>query len=347
MIIKLRWLIFTLTISIISFGIGSVWTVTAEGKEPPKPEKVEMEFNIGSEPLSYYPFPIHAKQDFYRLSKPADLIPKKTAFDQQGIPMYQEKEGKPLYNHPVRLANNIINFITSYQMTKDERYLREAKKYARRLSDIAVEKDGALFFPYDFDLYLHNIPTEHMKPRWYSGMAQGQALSAFVRLYRITHDPKYRMLADKTYLSFTQLKSKDHPWWVTMVDDNGHYWIEEYPMEKPTHVLNGFIFAIFGLYDYYQLTKKEETKVLLQASITTVYDNIERYRVPDDASRYGLKLPHQSTHYHQVHTEQLETLYHMTGDPYFHEMSHTFHHDWYGWPAKIKRQVNKVKAIFE
>ncbi|MBA4544678.1 MULTISPECIES: hypothetical protein [Thermoactinomyces] len=65
-------------------GIGTVWTERAEATE------------------------------VYRLPKPADLIPKHTAFDQEGIPMYQEKEGKPLYNHPVRLANNIINFITSY-----------------------------------------------------------------------------------------------------------------------------------------------------------------------------------------------------------------------------------------
>ncbi|WP_281364100.1 hypothetical protein [Thermoactinomyces mirandus] len=27
-------------------------------------------------------------------------------------------------------------------------------------------------------------------------------------------------------------------------------------------------------------------------------------------------------------------------------MSEKLHHDWFGLPAKIKRQVNKVKAIF-
>lgn len=183
--------------------------------------------------------------------------------------------------------------------------MKEAEKYAQRLMDIAVEPNGAIYFPYDFEVYLHNLPTEHLKPRWYSGMARGQALSAFVRLYQETDDPKYLHWVDKVFHSFLQKKSDNQPIWVNMVDD-GYYWIEEYPMEQPTKVLNGFIFAIYGLYDYYQLTGKEEAKALLQASLTTVYDHIEKYRKKDDASLYGLKLDHQSLHYHLVHIEQLK-----------------------------------------
>jgi hypothetical protein len=349
-----RWIWMVISISMVALSVAGWWTVTVQGEAPIKSEKEHRHFQISSThpKMNQYPFQIKAidtKQDFYRLMKPAPLKPLKTEFDQYGIPMYQKEDGtdNTLYNHPVRLAHNIINFITSYKMTNDKRYLTEAKKYAQRLSDIAVEQDGAIFFPYDFAINLHDLPTEQMKPRWYSGMAQGQALSAFVRLYQITHDTNYLKLADKTYLSLRQLKSKKHPIWVSMIDQQGYFWMEEYPMEKPSHILNGFIFSIFGLYDYYQVSKQEEVKEFIQASITTVYDNIERYRVPDDASYYGLKLDHQSKHYHHVHTDQLETLFHITGDSYFHEMSQTFHHDWYGWPAKIKRQVKKVKAIFK
>lgn len=339
-----RWIIVSLCVAVCCIGL---WRINVQGGEPMKPKKKQTHLRFTSPAIQStrkYEFSlriIKRQQDFYHLNEPVPLTPK-SVLDSEGIPMYRKEQ--KLYNHPVRLAHNAINFITSYQLTDDRRYLDEAEKYVQRLAKIAVEQDGAMiFFPYDFDVYLHNIPTEHMKPRWYSGMAQGQALSAFVRLYQITHDPNLLTLADKTYLSLTQLKSSDLPIWVSMLDEQGYFWIEEYPMDEPTHVLNGFIFAIFGLYDYYQITKKEEVKELLQASITTVYDHIDRYRVPDGASRYGLKHPHQSKHYHHVHMDQLETLYHMTGESYFREVRQQFHHDWYGLPAKIYRQVDKVR----
>lgn len=321
----------------------------ARGDSPDKPDKKTITVSVPQlRNAVIYDFAIRSikpEQDFYHLTKPVELKPANTAFDDEGIPMYRNGKGKPMYNHPVRLAHNSINFLKSYHMTQDFRYVNEAKKYVQRLADIAVEQNGAIYFPYEFEVYLHNLPTEHLKPRWYSGMAQGQALSAFVRLYQETDDPKYLKWADKTFQSFMQLRSDGAPIWVNMMDD-GYYWIEEYPMEKPTKVLNGFIFAIYGLYDYYQLTEKEEAKALLQASLTTIYDHIEEYRNIDDASLYGLKLDHRSLHYHLVHIEQLKALYHITGEQYFLDMSEQFYDDWYGLPSKIKRQAGKVKAIF-
>lgn len=338
----LCWFLVPFLVALLVF---TYWMLPVQGESVVKPKKETVSASMLPN-VNIYDFAIRSipsNQDFYHLDKPVNLKPEKTAFDAEGIPMYQEEEGKPIYNHPVRLAHNAIHFLKSYEMTHDPRYLNEAKRYVERLMKIAVVQDGALYFPYDFDLYLHNLPTEHLKPRWYSGMAQGQTLSALVRLYQVTGDEKYRKGADQVFQSLLQTK-KDHPIWVTMVDDHD-YWIEEYPMEKPTHVLNGFIFSIYGLYDYVQLTNNEQAKILLKASLTTVYDHIEQYRKKNDASRYGLKLDQQSLHYHLVHIEQLKDLYHMTGDRYFLDMSETFYQDWYGWPAKIKRQLEKIKGF--
>lgn len=344
---RIKKLLLILTVAFLTIILCFV---SVQGDSLSKPDKKPITSPVPEwQNVLIYNFAIHSikpDQDFYRLSKPADLKPANSAFDKEGIPMYQKGKGKPMYNHPVRLAHHSINFLESYHMTKDYRYVKEAEKYAQRLVDIAVEQNGAMYFPYEFEVYLHNLPTEYLKPGWYSGMAQGQALSAFVRLYQETDDPKYLEWADKVFQSFRQPKSDGVPIWVSMVDD-GYYWIEEYPMEKPTKVLNGFIFAIYGLYDYYQLTGKEEAKVLLLASLTTIYDHIEKYRNKDDASFYGLKLDHRSVHYHLVHIEQLKALHDITGEQYFLDMSEQFHHDWYGLPAKVKRQVGKVKDIFD
>ena len=37
---------------------------------------------------------------------------------------------------------------------------------------------------------------------------------------------------------------------VLVEDDRGHVWIEEYLVDPPSHILNGFIWALWGVYDY-------------------------------------------------------------------------------------------------
>lgn len=315
------------------------FSTDVQGVKQPLPKET---WTFQGQKIYIHPFTIRSiSQDYYYLDKPVPVIPNNTALDDQGIPMFRDKKTNKLYQHPVRLAHHTINNLTSYQMTKDPRYLENARKYTQRLADIAVIKEEAMFFPYEFDVYLHNIPTEHMESPWYSGMAQGQALSAFVRMYQVTKEEKYLVWAHQVFESFKHLKRKNHKEWVVMVDQH-YYWIEEYPLEEPTKVLNGYIFAIFGLYDYYQLTKNEEAKLLLQASLTTIYDHIALYRQKNDISLYGLKHDHQSMYYHTVHINQLQSLYRITGDPYFQEMSEIFHDDWYGFTAKIKRNIKQI-----
>ena len=48
---------------------------------------------------------------------------------------------------------------------------------------------------------------------------------------------------------------------VTFKDQKGDIWIEEYIMKNnPTHILNGFIWGLWGIYDYWLLTKNEDLK---------------------------------------------------------------------------------------
>lgn len=37
-------------------------------------------------------------------------------------------------------------------------------------------------------------------------------------------------------------------------DDRGHVWIEEYLVDPPSHILNGFIWGLWGVYDYAKWT---------------------------------------------------------------------------------------------
>jgi hypothetical protein len=250
--------------------------------------------------------------------------------DKQGIPLYNY-QNRGYYYQPVFLSQKTLHLLSSYINSEERAYLKRADLYARKMVELADEYDGALFFPYEFDNPLSKKGPGGerivMKAPWYSGMAQGQALSVFSRLYSLTKNEEYLEIAHKIFNSFLCRERKDSPW-VVYVDKKSYLWIEECPNEDRINILNGFIFGIYGIYDYYQLTRDERSKILFQAAVTTIKRYIHLFRNPGDRSWYCLGKFHKTTPlYHNVHVEQLEMLYKMTGDEYFMKMSLRFYRD--------------------
>ena len=120
---------------------------------------------------------------------------------------------------------------------------------------ISLAIDSTLLFPYSYNYDFYD--RDRMVAPWYSGMAQGKVLSLFSRLYELTSNKDFLIIADKIYGSFYRLKAT-HSDWVSCIDQDGNLWIEEYPHIQPSHVLNGMVFAIFGIYDYYIINKTED-----------------------------------------------------------------------------------------
>ena len=109
-----------------------------------------------------------------------------------------------IWEHPVaQIQYGLIN-LNSYRLTKNRAYLDIAVANAQRNIDRKVESAGAWYYPYDFDFAVHGDTTETLKAPWYSAMAQGQALSLFVRLYEYTKDEKWKAAADATFASLRQ-----------------------------------------------------------------------------------------------------------------------------------------------
>jgi hypothetical protein len=167
-----------------------------------------------------------------------------------------------------------------------------------------------------------------MRAPWFSGMAQGQILSAIARLYEITKNQKYDSVCVKIFNSFKRFKGQHDPW-IVHIDEHGYYWIEEYPEHDPNHVLNGFVFALFGLYDYYLLHKDPDVKKYLLAGITTVADHLVLYRRPDKPSFYCLKYNVFYPEYHLVHTDQIKFLQKLTQDKYIQNMYEIYYQDYH------------------
>jgi len=249
--------------------------------------------------------------------------------DENGIALHV-RNGDTTY-HPVVLAQYMLRYTNSYYLTQNQEYLDLANKYLDKLlEDAYYDTDSAPFFPYTFDFELHGDYSQVMKAPWFSAMAQGQVLSAVVDLYDITKDEKYKKIANQIYNSF-QLRTKDCKYWVAVANADQYLWLEEYPMNRFNNTLNGAIFAIYGIYDYYRINKSDSVKVFLQGAITTIHDNIMKYRIKGSYSKYCLKHAVPSKEYHKIHIAQLKQLYKITNDEYFKEVADTFTNDFYDY----------------
>jgi hypothetical protein len=185
-----------------------------------------------------------------------------------------------------------------------------------------VRQGGALYLPYRFDFPLHGNPNASMRAPWYSGMAQGQALSLFVRLHEVTGDRRWLDAADAVFRTFLMLRptggAPGTPW-IAFVDEAGYYWPEEYPDAIPDRTFNGIVFAAYGLIDYHFATADPDALRLAQATLTTALAALPQIRVLGQVSRYCLEHGVQDERYHRVHIGQMRTLARITADPRFAE----------------------------
>nr|NIO19363.1 hypothetical protein [Candidatus Aenigmarchaeota archaeon] len=103
-------------------------------------------------------------------------------------------------------------------------------------------------------------------------------------------------------------------------DERGDTWFEEYVVFPPTHILNGFIWASWGVFDYFVAKGESVAERLFHQAIQTLCANIHRY----DAGFWslyeqsGTKLKMlASPFYHHLHIVQLKILHQLTGEEIF------------------------------
>jgi hypothetical protein len=259
--------------------------------------------------------------------------------DVQGVPdIHEASIGDQTGHFPLRTARWLLRLLHCYRVSEDEGYLERAEEMsAAFLEDAVTDEEGMPYFPYRVD---KGGSSAQMEAPWFSGMVQGVALSAYTYFHELTGDDRHREHADRVFRSFTTLERHTDGPWTSMVDD-GYYWVEEYPADPPTHVLNGFCVGLWGVYDYWLHTRSEASRAVLEASLTTLEDHVEDFRVPGEVSYYGLdsyywyegglrnysEAYRGNEFYHGVHVTQLDKLHELSGEAYFREMRDTFRSD--------------------
>lgn len=256
--------------------------------------------------------------------KPISLIDDRL-HDAQGVRMFRLRG--QVFNQPVLQAEYGLLNLNAYRLTRDWRYLRRAIAQANRLVATRVHVGNAWFEPYRYAEYLHGLRTDLEKPPWYSAMAQGEALSLFVRLYEVTKNRHWKYAADHTFASFLVPASSHHPW-IDHVDKNGYLWLDEFAYKRANKsdlTYNGHNFASYGLYDYAMLTRDAQAAKLLDGAWCTTAHYAPTFRRPGWQSSYCLAHPDISTaKYHQVVIAQFDELYSLSHQPLFADFADSY-----------------------
>ena len=238
-------------------------------------------------------------------------------FDSEGV--IQENYWPPIgiqYN-PSMICHyalcNYYMYLTTGNLTFREIFLVQANWLVRN----AVKKGNFSVWEYKFDWEVRNCTAP-----WVSAMAQGEGLNVLIRAYVLTGNTTYLDVAQTVMRSFGVEMTLGG---VRHTDSDG-VWYEEYADTGAisSKVLNGFIYSLYGLFEYSFATNSSEGFKLFYEGTHTLSSNLYRYDT-GSWSYYDLQYySNASQDYQWLHVVQLRTLYKITGDQTFKEYSDRF-----------------------
>lgn len=245
------------------------------------------------------------------------------------------------YN-PLAVAQYGLGHYNLYLETGDKKHLEIASVQADWLIDgLEPNKFG-------LNVWKHKFPwhyKQNLASGWFSAHSQGTGVSLLARLYKETNNFKYLEAAEK---AFPSLAAEIKNGGTRFIDNENNSWLEEYLIVPPTHILNGFLWALWGVWDFYLLTKSSEAENLFNACVLTLKNNIKKYDVGFwslyDLSKQSMKMI-ASPFYHKLHIVQLRATSIISGEPIFEEYASKFENYEKKWLNRGR--ALSCKAIFK
>ncbi|MBE6639339.1 MAG: thioredoxin [Ruminococcaceae bacterium] len=202
------------------------------------------------------------------------------------IPQFETASGECVY-FPVMIFQYALGCYDLYLETSDTLYLEKFKTCVNWTME--AQNENGSFDAFSF-MYA-DAP--------YGAMCQGEAVSVLLRAYVSTGEERYRTAAQKA-VDFMLLSVEEGG---TARYDGEDVYLLEY-----THlpvVLNGWLFAFFGLYDYTLVSKEEKYREILQKTLRTMEKSLPQY---DNGywTMYDLGGKIASPFYHNLHIAQLQ-----------------------------------------
>jgi len=257
------------------------------------------------------------------------------AYDVQGIPQLDYHGDIGLQYNPIAIAQYGLGSYNlwrrSWGIESKQRFFRVADWLCSNLEQNA---HGIRVWNHHFDWEYRNT----LRAPWYSGLAQGQGISVLVRAHKESGDPRYLEAARQALVSFHRTIEQGG---VAFTDQSGDLWFEEYIVFPPTHILNGFIWALWGVYDFALATNDVDVRELFSRGVRTLLHNLDRYDLGFWSlyEQSGTRLPMvASRFYHRLHIVQLRVMQRLTGERKFSEVADR-------WESYARSRANRTRAL--
>jgi glycosyltransferase involved in cell wall biosynthesis len=227
------------------------------------------------------------------------------ALDSEGIPFNKARASYPAVHHPTTIAQYALalwnRFLVTNSSMDREAFLRQARWLLDHETPLP---DGAAGWPLPFPQ-----PGFHAPANWLSALTQGNVISVLARAYRLTADAAYMECARKAI----QIFERDILDGGVASPVGDGVFFEEVAVYPAARILNGFILALFGLYDYVDLTQDNQIAQLITRSIETLHTFIEDFDTGYWTLYDLLNQRLASIFYQSLHVTLLEALAQRTG----------------------------------
>ena len=232
---------------------------------------------------------------YNNLTEKVTMLPELLQTD--GLPTLHTEKGEDVF-FPVAIFQYGLGAYDLYLQTGDKTYLRKFMQCGEWAMS-HQQDNGAL------NNFFYVYPSAP-----YGARAQGEGASLLLRAYAQTHDKRYkdaaRMAIDFMLRPICEGGTSSYA--------HGAICLHEY-----THlpvVLNGFVFAWWGLYDYSLVDDSHTYDKFLQQSLRGMRELLPRFS-NSYWSLYDLGGKIASPFYHNLHIAQMEAMFLITGDSAF------------------------------
>jgi len=232
--------------------------------------------------------------------------------DPEGVPLVNYGSSIGIQYNPTIICDYALTNYHMYVATGNFTFRLNFLTQAGWLVKNSVQKADFRVWEYRFDWPWGKY---NATDPFVSALAQGEGLSVLTRAYILTGNETYLGIAEASMRSFgveTDLGG------VRYSDVDG-VWYEEIADIGACSgkVLNGFMNALFGLYEYWFETGSDLARSFFFEGAQTLSENIHRY---DTGSWSDYDLLHHgaaSPSYHRQHIDQLRMMYELTGNEMF------------------------------
>lgn len=249
--------------------------------------------------------------------------------DEKGLPMFGFGDDA-VYNQIYIIQYGLISHDLILEGTDISKNRERLEKCITWLEDNEEWLNDSLIWRNHFPNVRYGLASG-----WMSGMYQGQAISLLLRYGQLVNQEAKYIKKSLDAFKFFSIAYEDGG--VKRIDSDGNFWLEEYPGPEPSFVLNGFVYAFFGIYDLWRVSKTEEVEKMMDDCIETLIKSLHKY----DSGFWSVydqqKKELATKYYHKnIHIPLMEIMFTITKNPIFEH-----------YKKRWTRQLNsKISNIF-